>query len=182
MNKNKGFTLVELLAVITIMGILMIVAIGSVNRIIENSRRDTFATTAKEYVNTIRNAVLADNISCTLSSGETVASATPDGVYYFPIDTLQQGTKDLMEDGGKSSFGNAEIKGYVKWVKETDNSDEYNPKTTTKYTIYITDTGKHGLDTEMSASEIRRAKINTNVTTPAPDKPTDTNAIPCALN
>ena len=54
--KSAGFTLIELLAVITIMGILMMVAIPSVSRTIENSRRDTFADVAKQYINTIRDA------------------------------------------------------------------------------------------------------------------------------
>ena len=125
MKNNKGFTLIELLAVITIMGILMIVAIGSVNRIIENSRRDTFATTAKEYINAVRNGVVGDTIVC----GGVSASATPDGTYYFPIDTTTDATKDLMQSGGKSPFGNSEMKGYVKWVKSTDDSDPKNPKT-----------------------------------------------------
>ena len=62
---NKaGFTLIELLAVITIMGILMMVAIPSVSRTIENSRRDTFADNALTYVNTVRNAVMADELTC----------------------------------------------------------------------------------------------------------------------
>ena len=55
--KSAGFTLIELLAVITIMGILMMVAIPSVSRTIENSRRDAFADLAKQYINTVRNAV-----------------------------------------------------------------------------------------------------------------------------
>ena len=46
-RNNRGFTLVELLAVIVIMGILMMVAIPSVTRTIENSRKDTFVDIAK---------------------------------------------------------------------------------------------------------------------------------------
>ena len=41
LNK-KGFTLVELLAVITIMGILMIVAVPAVQRTIRNTRYKYF--------------------------------------------------------------------------------------------------------------------------------------------
>ena len=101
MKKNKGFTLIELLAVITIMGILMIVAIGSVNRIIENARRDTFASTAKEYIKTVRQEVLADNIVCEQDGTNVTASGTKDGTYYFTIDTQNdQNTKDLMETDG----------------------------------------------------------------------------------
>ena len=55
--KEKGFTLIELLAVITIMGILMVVAIPSVSRTIENTRRDSFLDTAKQYVNGVFYAI-----------------------------------------------------------------------------------------------------------------------------
>ena len=54
MKNNKGFTLVELLAVIVIMGILMIVAIPAVTRTIENSRKDSFVDIAKSYTNAVR--------------------------------------------------------------------------------------------------------------------------------
>ena len=54
MKNENGFTLVELLAVIVIMGILMMVAIPSVTRTIENSRKDTFVDIAKSYGNSVQ--------------------------------------------------------------------------------------------------------------------------------
>lgn len=180
---KKGFTLIELLAVITIMGILLLVAIPAVSRTIENSRRDTFASTTSEYLNAVRNAVLADNVECYYGSAWTIASATPDGTYYFPICTSEgsctdvkaadpgkldkkdvaSSTKDLMESGGRSSFGNAELEGYVTWSKTTTKTDPNNPKTTTTYKILLNDTGKHGFDTEVDASALKRSQVKTNL-------------------
>ena len=164
---SKGFTLIELLAVITIMGILMMVAIPSVSRTIENSRRDTFANIAHEYVSAIRNGVLADNIECITEYDATkyiTASATPDGWYYFHIDTMDQGTQDLMESGGKSPFGNAEMEGYVLWHKATKNKGADNQTTTTTYYARLVDSGKHGFDNWLREEDVKRANISTQTT------------------
>ena len=159
---NKaGFTLIELLAVITIMGILMMVAIPSVSRTIENSRRDTFADNALTYVNTVRNAVMADEVSCQYDGGGTAtvtASATPNGTYYFLIDTSAQQTKDLMEKVALSSWGSAAITGYVKWTKDTNVTTG---RTTTEYYVKLRDTGSHGFKDEVSEKDVSRAKIFT---------------------
>ena len=180
---KKGFTLIELLAVITIMGILMLVAIPAISRTIENSRRDTFANAAKEYVNAVRNAVLADNISC----DSQTASGTPDGIYYFVLSSGDDGTiKDLMEAGGKSPFGGANMSGYVKWVKTTTDG-----KTTTKYWISLTDTGMHGLSTstdatpdptEVDENGIKRSIVKTKLSKESETSPADSDATECSLN
>ena len=152
---NKaGFTLIELLAVITIMGILMMVAIPSVSRTIENSRRDTFADNALTYVNTVRNAVMADEISC----GGTTASATANGTYHFIINTNDQQTKDLMEKVALSSWGSAAIEGYVVWTKDTNDTTS---RTVTEYSVCLKDTGNHGFKTLVPEKDVSRAKIFT---------------------
>ena len=160
---SKGFTLIELLAVITIMGILMMVAIPSVSRTIENSRRDTFADVAKSYVNTIRNSVLADEIECVVpgSADKTSVGATPDGVYYYQVDTQKDGTKDLMESGGKSSWSNSDVGGYVVWTKKTGTTANGDTKTRTTYAALLVDTGKHGFDTLTLENDLKRANVKT---------------------
>lgn len=164
---SKGFTLIELLAVITIMGILMMVAIPSISRTIENSRRDTFADVGKSYINTVRNAVLADEFTCSNGTQEWSVAATPDGAYYFRIDSNPTGSNpaqsnDLMESGGKSSWGGADVKGYVVWNKTTEPAETSAGAdvTKTKYAINLYDTGKHGTTGEVEEEKVVRSKIS----------------------
>ena len=84
MKNTKGFTLVELLAVIVIMGILMMVAIPAVSRTIENTRKDSFVNTAKNYANAALTQWTADGFSC----GGITSSAVDTGKdYYIEIDS-----------------------------------------------------------------------------------------------
>ena len=150
---NKGFTLIELLAVIVIMAILLIVAIPAVARTIENTRRDTFATVAGTYLNAVRNAVIADELKC--GTGDTSISAVGDGTYYYAINSADSSGQDLMESGGKSSWGNAEVNGYVKWVKS-------GKKIT--YSVILVDSADHGMDAEVGESGLGRSAVQSKTT------------------
>lgn len=157
MKNKKGFTLIELLAVITIMGILMLVAIPAVSRTIENSRRNTMATTIKTYIDAVRTAVIGDEIKC----GTDMISAVGAGDYYVAIN----GPGDWMQTGGVSPWGNATIGGYIKITKSIESNG------TEKYTYSaILNDKKHGLESaagsnpETAEEDITRSNIKTNLT------------------
>ena len=167
MRNNKGFTLVELLAVIVIMGILMMVAIPSVTRTIENSRKDTFVDIAKSYGNAVRTLWTSDNLTC----NGVVSSAVDDGDYYILINS-KEGAKEslpaLVDQGGKSSWGNRDVNGYVRVNISTTPGEDTNgdgvfekePRRVTKFYVALSD-GTHGLvdDDTLMMDELKRGNV-----------------------
>ena len=167
---SKGFTLVELLAVIVIMGILMMVAIPSVTRTIENSRKDTFVDIAKSYANAARTLWTADGLTC----DGTVSSAVDDGDYYVMIDTHDDARISLpvlVDQGGKSSWGNRDVQGYVRVNIFTDcaaNQKDVSGnclataelKRMTNFYVALTD-GTHGIydDNTLTSDELKRGNV-----------------------
>ncbi len=59
MNK-KGFTLVELLAVIVILGILLTIAIPAASNYINSTRRESFVVIMKEYAEAVRRGLVSE--------------------------------------------------------------------------------------------------------------------------
>ena len=88
-TKNEGFTLIELLAVIIILGILMIIAIPSVTKYINDSRKSAYVDTANEVIGAARNLV---------NSGKEEMYDT-DATYYLDVKCI--GTENAM----KSPYG-----------------------------------------------------------------------------
>lgn len=168
---DKGFTLIELLAVIVIMGILMMVAIPAVTRTIENSRKDTFLDVAKQYVNSAKTLWAADGLKCQTTIGGSdyeTSSALPNGDYYIAIDTSNNSPAVvLLEQGGKSSWGSANVTGYVKVNVNISTDTEGNTRVKNTYSVYLTDKGKHGMATVSTVDALSRSDIKTSVTSEA---------------
>lgn len=129
MNK-KGFTLVELLAVIAVMGILLGVAIPAISKTVDNARKDTFVDTAKKYGEGLKSLWVSDRLDCFNIAGKPSSfdgySQNRSGASYFyvPISSEDAGTTakfggkydvkipKLLESGGKSAWGGKDVTGY----------------------------------------------------------------------
>ena len=95
MNK-KGFTLVELLAVIVILGLLMAIAIPSVTKYITQSRKKTLISSIDAYITAVTTAV-NDNQFNALSDESTC--------YYIPVNDDNSKSCVALEKGGTDPFG-----------------------------------------------------------------------------
>ena len=108
--KKNGFTLIELLAVIIILGVLMIIAIPSVTKYIDESRKNGYVSTAKSIAGGARNLIY---------SGELDLSDT-DTTYYI------EGKCIATDNAYKSPYGEfGEKRAYVVVTSTNDNYEYY---------------------------------------------------------
>ena len=112
LRNNKGFTLVELLAVIVVLAIVMGLAVVGITAVLENTRKSAFAADAKSYLDGAHQLVRADEANKLLGGNTTYApscSAGTNTTTYIPIDAIK------LDSGGKSPYGNT----YTKCSSET---------------------------------------------------------------
>ena len=65
MKNRKGFTLVELLAVVAILSLLVIIALPNVMSMFNNAKKNAFATELKEVYKTAEQKWISDSVSST---------------------------------------------------------------------------------------------------------------------
>lgn len=108
MKNNKGFTLIEILAVIIILGVLLLIAVPSVTNYILESRKSAYISTIKSYETSVRNKV--NSLQYSFFDSDTT--------YYVHV------ANEKMEKGGNSPFGNW-IDAYVVLVYTGDGYEYY---------------------------------------------------------
>ena len=82
MKNKKGFTLVELLAVIVILALIMSIAVVSIGGVLNSTRQNTFKETAVSIINGVRQQLIINN-------------KLDEGDYVF--------TSSILEKGGKTA-------------------------------------------------------------------------------
>jgi prepilin-type N-terminal cleavage/methylation domain-containing protein len=107
-KNNKAFTLIELLAVIIILGVLMIIAIPAVTSYISDSRKNAYVDTAKEIIAATRTKVNEGKLN----------TYDMDATYYIPAKCIP------TETGGQSPYGEF-TQAYIAVVYEGNNFKYY---------------------------------------------------------
>ena len=137
MNK-KGFTLIELLAVIIILGILLLIAIPSVTKYIEDSRKESYVTTIKEII----------KASTTLVNSGDIEVYDTNTTYYIPASAI-----DLESGDAQSPYGKL-TDAYVVVTYDGDNYDYY----------YVgKDEENIGIEKVISDENLNKNEIKTNI-------------------
>ena len=147
-RNNKGFTLVELLAVIVILGLLMAIAIPSVTKYITQSRKKTLISSVDSYVTAVTTAV---------NDNEFGAMSDQSIMYYIPVSNNESESCVALEKGGSDPFGNwKEAYVVVNYDAEKYSYDYY-------FTFY--DDAGYG----MALTEISKIDAGSNmITNPSP--------------
>lgn len=109
--KNKGFTLVELLAVIAILAILVIVAMPNVLGMFNEAKANTFVTEVQKYIDAAKTAFVNDALS---NQGKAV--------YYSSEYNDDLKTAKLDMDGSKEYFIEMDRHGDFKRIVIKDDS------------------------------------------------------------
>ncbi|KMY51109.1 type II secretion system protein [Peribacillus loiseleuriae] len=146
-NNQKGLTLVELLAVIVILGIIAAIAVPSIGKIIDNSKKDAHLANAQQMISAAKLAVAANEEDAKTPLGETKN---------ISLEKLQlAGYLDEFTDPDSSAPYSKD----KSFVEITNNNG--------KYTYTVTLVGSKRTINNKKASELNRDSIgNTSSTSP----------------
>ena len=77
---KKGFTLIELLAVIIILGVVALIAVPSITKVLDDSRKKATGESACQYINAVNRKIQLTNM-------ENSSKKFADGLYSLPLNS-----------------------------------------------------------------------------------------------
>lgn len=124
MKNNKGFTLVEIIGVVVIIGVVMLIAIPAVSEYMISSRKSSYISNVRAFVETIRGEYQMKNFGTFLYDDE---------IMLVPIEAISLDSGDTTE----TPFGTYDYeKSYIAIVPE---------RNTYQYYAYILDSAGYGV-------------------------------------
>lgn len=146
LKNQKGLTLIELLAVVVILGIISAIAVPSIGGLIDNTRKDAHVANAQQMISSAKLAV----------TGNTDLRPTSTTDVFIPLKYLiDEGYIDDMEDpdGGTYNVGKINDSDSGSYVLVSQNSaSDYT------YEVVLTN-GERGILTPQEASELDRDDV-----------------------
>lgn len=175
-DRCKGFTLVELIATLAILGIVLLVAVPAVTRIMNNSKRDTFWQNGKGYIISARDGIIGGDFVVKKSLNSKMVGAKcslpPIGRYTAVDISAIKNDKSLKNSPwGESLESESESshRGYVIVVNVSNNNIGTGSSDKYVYFFAAVDAGGNGIDqfvdeASLSRSYVKRGKASQDST------------------
>lgn len=152
-KNNKGFTLVELLAVIVVLAIVMSLAVVGITSVLESTRKSAMVADAKSFLEAAHNLVRADEAKALLGEESDFAPKCGEEAKVIDLTKIQE----TLEQGGKKSPYGGEYKNSHITIKNERDASSNN--CSFKYSIFLSDGVYIVADTEDKTKDVSEDKI-----------------------
>lgn len=171
-NGNSAIVIIVVIISLAFIGLIVTGILGSISatsRTYDNSRKNTFVSTAKEYSNNLRNLAYNDELIC---NGKSINDLGP-GIYYYSFTTKTgRSAADLIVPIRRSPWNNSDVAGQFYMVK-------YNQKNTSIIQNFgvMVDSQGNGFGTFSSNGQVQTAYDIITLTRDKVDSKKDDNKI-----